>query len=104
LGWRSQRSKNTDEHLKSARKNRAEAEATRAHAKKLREHLRLQRQKEANDAREARKRNKLAKDQQILESNTGVKAVHDGIYRAKYVPSDSAEYLNGSKYGKSTVG
>ena len=37
--WRTQRSKNTADHLKSARANRADVEATRAHAKKLRERL-----------------------------------------------------------------
>ena len=38
-----------------------------------------------------------------LEAGAGVKAQHDGIYRAKYVPQDSAEYLEKSKYGKSTT-
>ena len=104
LGWRSARNKNTQDHLKSARANRADAEATRAHAKKLRERLVMQRKAEAAAARELMKRNKLARDQQILESGAGTKAVHDGIYRAKYVPSDSADYLTTSKYGKSTVG
>ena len=102
--WRSQRSRNTQDHLKSARANRADAEATRAHAKKLRERLVLQRQKEASVTREAMKRNKLTKDQAMLETGANVKAVHDGIYRAKYVPSASADYLASSKYGKSTVG
>ena len=63
-----------------------------------------QRQKEAAASREATKRNKLAKDQQILEASQGVKQIHDGIYRAKYVPADSADYLTNHKYGKSTVG
>jgi len=101
--WRTQRSKNTADHLKSARANRADVEATRAHAKKLRERLVAQRQKEAQSARETMKRNKLAKDQLTLETGAGVKQLHDSMYRAKYVPSDSADYLTTSKYGKSTV-
>jgi len=91
--WDSQRKKNTADHLKTARQNRAEAEATRAHAKKLREAIVLQRQKEANSKREAMKKNKLLKDQQALETGAGIKAVHDNIYRSKYVPQESAELL-----------
>ena len=41
-----------EEHLRSARQHKAEAEASRAHAKKLREKLLLQRQKEAAASRE----------------------------------------------------
>ena len=104
LGWKSARDKNTQDHLKSARQNRADAERSRAEAKKLRERLVMQKKQEAATARELMKRNKLVKDQQLLESGAGVKAVHDGIYRSKYVPSDSADYLTNHKYGKSTVG
>lgn len=49
------------------------------------------------------KRNKLNKDQQTLESGANVKALHDGMYRARFVPQESAEYLEKSRYGKSTV-
>jgi len=101
-GWKSERGKNTADHLKQARANREDAKASRAKAKQLREQIVRERQKEAGQARDLRNRNKLAKDQQLLESGAGVKAVHDGIYRAKYVPSDSADLLNTSKYGKST--
>jgi hypothetical protein len=101
--WRASRSRNTQDHLRSARANRADAEATRAHAKKLREQLVQQRQKEVQAAREAMKRNKLSKEQQTLEAGANVKAMHDGMYRSRYVPQESADYLNTSKYGKSTV-
>lgn len=101
-GWKSERGKNTAEHLKQARANREDAKASRAKAKQLREQIIRDRHREAGQARDLRNRNKLAKDQQLLESGAGVKAVHDGIYRAKYVPSDSADLLNTSKYGKST--
>ena len=51
-------------------------------------------------ARELMKRNKLARDQAMLESGAGVKAVHDSIYRSKYVPADSADLLTSSKNAK----
>ena len=92
-----------NQHLKSARANRADAEATRAKAKALRDKIVQQRQKDANAERERTKRNKLARDQSMLEQGQGVKAVHDGIYRAKFVPSQSAELLEKAKYGKSTT-
>ena len=74
--------------------------ATRAHTKKLREEIVKKRQKEAERQREASRKNKLLKDQQLLESGQGVKAVHDNIYRSKYVPQDSAELLNQSPNAK----
>ena len=92
--------KNNADHLKAAKANRAAAEASRAKAKMLREKITAQRQKEASATREAQKRNKLAKDQQILEAGQATKQVHDSIYRAKYVPQESAEMLEKSKYGK----
>ena len=98
--WKKEQAKNAAEHLKHARQHRAEAEATRAHAKKLREQIVLQRQKEANVAREATRKNKLIKDQMLLESGQGIKAVHDNIYRSKYVPQDSAEMLAQSPNAK----
>lgn len=101
--WAMERAANTKDHLKSARTHKAEAEATRSHAKKLRERLLQQRKADAAAAREIVKRNKLARDNALLEAGAGVKALHDGIYRAKYVPSDSADYLTTSKYGKSTT-
>jgi hypothetical protein len=98
--WGKEERKNTDEHLRTARKNRADAEASRAHAKKLRERIIAQRQKEASAAKEAMRRNKLVRDQMALDQGAGVKAVHDSIYRAKYVPPDSADLLATSKYGR----
>ena len=98
--WDQERKKNTAAHLKTAQKNRAEAEATRAHAKQLREAMVKQRQKEAQTARETTRRNKLAKDQALLESGAGIKAVHDNIYRSKYVPQESAEMLATSPTAK----
>ena len=98
--WKKEQAKNTADHLKQARQNRAEAEATRAHTKKLREEIVKKRQKEAERQREASRKNKLLKDQQLLESGQGVKAVHDNIYRSKYVPQDSAEMLNQSPNAK----
>lgn len=97
-------SKNTADHLKTARANRADAEASRAKAKELREKIMQQKQKEANAARELMKRNKLVREQALLDSGAGVKAVHDNLYRAKYVPADSATLLETSKLGKATVG
>jgi hypothetical protein len=98
--WKKEQAKNTADHLKTARQNRAEAEATRAHTKKLREQIVQQRQKEANATREAARKNKLIKDQQLLESGQGIKAVHDSIYRSKYVPQESAEMLAQSPTAK----
>ena len=51
--WKKEQAKNTADHLKQARQNRAEAEATRAHTKKLREEIVKKRQKEAERQREA---------------------------------------------------
>ena len=101
--WKSERSSNTATHLKSARANRADAEASRQKAKKLREELVLRRQQEAREAREASKKNQQRKDQLTIQQGLGMKTVHDGIYKAKYVPQSSAEYLESSKYGKTTV-
>ena len=101
--WRESRAQNTSEHLKSARKNRADAEATRAHAKKLREKLAQQRKQDADAAREKMKRNKLQRDNMLLEAGQTTRQIHDSIYRSKYVPQDSADYLVNSKYGKSTT-
>ena len=98
--WGKEHAKNNADHLKAAKANRAAAEASRAKAKQLREKITAQRQKEASATREAQKRNKLAKDQQILEAGQATKQVHDSIYRAKYVPQESAEMLEKSKYGK----
>ena len=46
------------------------------------------------------KKNKLLKDQQALETGAGIKAVHDNIYRSKYVPQESAELLAQSPNAK----
>ena len=73
-----------------------------AYLHELREAIVSQRQRDASVTREAVRRNKLTRDQMMLEQGAGVKAVHDNIYRSKYVPPDSAELLTGSKYGKST--
>ena len=63
----------------------------------------LRRQQEAREAREASKKNQQRKDQLTIQQGLGMKTVHDGIYKAKYVPQSSAEYLESSKYGKTTV-
>jgi hypothetical protein len=101
--WGKERGKNTDQHLKSALNNRADIEQTRQNTKKLRQKLLEQRQKEAAAARDLVKKNKQARDDALRAAKQDAQAVHDGIYRAKYVPSDSADYLMQSKYGRSTI-
>ena len=59
--------------------------------------------KEAAAARDLVKKNKQARDDALRAAKQDAQAVHDGIYRAKYVPADSADYLMQSKYGRSTI-
>jgi len=97
--WRRERSANTADHLKSARSNRADAHATREKAKKLREELVAQRQRDALAQRQAQKAKEAAKDERLNEMGGGLKTNHDEMYSAKYVPASSADMFNTSDYG-----
>ena len=80
--------------------NRADAQASRAHAKKLRESLVAQRQRDAIAQRQAQKAKESARDHRLHELGGGIKSNHDDMYSAKYVPSGSAEMFHTSRYGE----
>jgi hypothetical protein len=89
--WKRERSANTADHLRTARTNRADAQASRAQAKKLREQLVAQRKKEALEQRSALKAAREAKERQREKIGGSIKTNHDDMYHAKFVPADSAE-------------
>mmetsp|Transcript_14210 Transcript_14210/g.36853 ORF Transcript_14210/g.36853 Transcript_14210/m.36853 type:complete len:334 (+) Transcript_14210:2-1003(+) len=97
--WRSERSANTAYHLKTARTNRAAAQASRSQAKQLREKLIAQRQRDAAAQRAARTSARETKERLKEQLGGGIKSNHDDMYHAKYVPAGSAELYSQSRYG-----
>ena len=97
--WKNERSANTAHHLKVARTNRADAQATRATAKKLREELIASRRRDAAQQRAVAKAAREEKEKQREGLSGGIRTNHDEMYHAKFVPAGSADLFEDSKYG-----
>jgi len=101
--WKDERNAHTKAHLAKARANKADAIASRAKAKELRDEIITSRQVVANSARKQQQSNKEAKDKTIMFAAGGIKDTHDTIYKKKFVPKGAAEALQNSKYSSSVA-
>ena len=97
--WKRERGANTAYHLKAARQNRADAQATRAKAKQLREELVQKRKKEAVLQRSKLKSSREENERLREKLVGGTKTNHDEMYHAKFVPAGSADVFSKSTYG-----
>ena len=101
--WKDERTAHTKAHLAKARQNKADAEASRAKAKQLREEIVTSRQQVAGAARKQQQSNMEQKQKITMFAAGGVKDTHDTVYKKKYVPAEAAKQMQTSKYAGSVA-
>ena len=91
--WKAERKANGLEHLKAASTRRADAAATRAHVKQLREKIVAERQAAAAAQRHAARQARAAAEARRNEAGSSLKIAHDEQYHAKFVPANAAKLV-----------
>ena len=96
--WRALHANHRRDFLAKAHKNKAEAAASRARARALRDGLESQRRLAAAEQRKIHNANRLAMEAFMSKSGTGTKSVHDAVYKKKFVSASLARRFSASPF------